>query len=110
VAAARRAADEVRRDGGPRFLELRTYRFRAHSMYDPDRYRAKDEVERWKQRDPIVSFVNLLREGRVIDDQDVARLERAAAAEIDDAVRAAEAGPLEPVEDLTRDVLTREVP
>ena len=46
--AARRAAEAVRAGGGPHFLELRTYRFRAHSMYDPDRYRDKAEVEQWK--------------------------------------------------------------
>ena len=51
--AARRAAAEVRDGGGPYFLELRTYRFRAHSMYDPDLYRTKDEIEHWKQHDPI---------------------------------------------------------
>ena len=49
----RRAVEAIRGGGGPRFLELRTYRFRAHSMYDPDRYRDKAEIERWKERDPI---------------------------------------------------------
>ena len=56
--ARRRAGGAARRGGGPRgggphFLELRTYRFRAHSMYDPERYRDKAEVEQWRQRDPI---------------------------------------------------------
>ena len=51
--AARRAVDAVRSGGGPHFLELRTYRFRAHSMFDPERYRTKDEVARWMERDPI---------------------------------------------------------
>jgi len=51
--ATRRAVDEIRGGGGPCFLELRTYRFRAHSMYDPDRYREKSEIEQWKQSDPI---------------------------------------------------------
>jgi pyruvate dehydrogenase E1 component alpha subunit len=60
--AARRAAAMVRAGGGPCFLELRTYRFRAHSMYDPELYRGKDEVERWKQRDPIHAFTAILRE------------------------------------------------
>jgi len=50
--AARHAVDRIRGGGGPCFLELRTYRFRAHSMYDPERYREKAEVERWRQRDP----------------------------------------------------------
>ena len=52
-AAARRAAAAVRAGEGPHFLEMRTYRFRSHSMYDPDRYRDKAEIEQWKQRDPI---------------------------------------------------------
>ena len=51
--AAERAATPIRAGGGPHFLELRTYRFRAHSMYDPELYRDKAEVETWKQRDPI---------------------------------------------------------
>jgi pyruvate dehydrogenase E1 component alpha subunit len=109
-AAVRRAAQAVRAGEGPRFLELRTYRFRAHSMYDPDRYRDKEEIERWKQRDPIVTFAALMREVKLIDDADLARLESAADAEIDAAVQAADEGPLEPVEDLTRDVVTKEVP
>ena len=45
--------DAVRSGGGPHFLELRTYRFRAHSMFDPERYRTKEEVARWMERDPI---------------------------------------------------------
>ena len=54
--ATRYAADSVRDGGGPRFLELKTYRFRAHSMYDAERYRDKAEVEHWKEQDPIERF------------------------------------------------------
>ena len=100
--AARSAVDAVRSGGGPVFLELLTYRFRAHSMYDPDRYREKAEIARWRQRDPIDLYVARLRgEGRLTDD-DLTAMETGVAAEVDDAVAAAEAGPLEPVEDLTR--------
>ncbi len=53
--AAHRAALEVRSGGGPCFLEFRTYRFRAHSMYDPQLYREKREIEEWKLRDPIAT-------------------------------------------------------
>ena len=56
--AARRAAVEIRGGGGPMLLELRTYRFRAHSMYDPERYRSKDEVEEWRRRDPLTLHRN----------------------------------------------------
>jgi pyruvate dehydrogenase E1 component alpha subunit len=108
--AARRAADSVRRGEGPRFLELRTYRFRAHSMYDSDRYRDREEIEGWKQRDPIELFRQRGRVEGWLGEADLEGIEREVAAEIEQAVRAAEEGPLEPVEKLTRDVLAREVP
>jgi TPP-dependent pyruvate/acetoin dehydrogenase alpha subunit len=108
-AAARRGVEAVRRGGGPRLLEAHTYRFRAHSMYDPDLYRPRDEIERWKRSDPIVRFSAALRARGLLGDADVAALEAAVAAEVDAAVTEAEAGPWEPVEDLLRDVHTAPV-
>jgi pyruvate dehydrogenase E1 component alpha subunit len=105
-AAARRAAEAVRGGGGPRLLEAHTYRFRAHSMYDPDLYRVKDEIERWKARDPIALFTTALRAQGLLTDADAAALERSVGAEVDAAVAEAEAGPWEPVEDLLKDVHT----
>ena len=104
--ATRRAADAVRRGLGPYFLELRTYRFRAHSMYDPELYRTKDEIEQWKTRDPIATFASMLRDWEILADADLAALETAVAGEIDAAVRVAEEGRWEPIEDLARDVYT----
>lgn len=102
-AAARRAADAVRAGGGPYFLEARTYRYRAHSMYDPDRYRDKAEVERWKGRDPIDTLEAALRaDGE--SDEAVDDLVHQIDAEIDQAVQAAEQAPSEPVETLLRHV------
>ena len=109
-AATRQAAEAVRRGDGPRLLELRTYRFRAHSMADPELYRGKDEVERWKGRDPIALFQARLREGGLLDDADLAAIETAVAAEVAAAVGVAEAGPWEPVEELTKDVYTPVTP
>jgi len=100
--AARRGAGAVRAGGGPHFLELRTYRFRAHSMYDPDRYRDKSEVERWKTRDPIDALAAQLKQHNEITDDDLEAIENEIAAEITDAIEAAEAAAIEPVEDLTR--------
>jgi pyruvate dehydrogenase E1 component alpha subunit len=100
--AARRAAAEVRDGDRPCFLELRTYRFRAHSMYDPDLYRGKDEVERWKLHDPIPALIERLQAQQLISDQDVEALERSVAQEIEAAIEFAEAGTFEPVEDLER--------
>jgi pyruvate dehydrogenase E1 component alpha subunit len=100
--AAARAVDAVRGGGGPHFLELRTYRFRAHSMYDPDRYRDKAEIERWRQRDPITALQARLQADGVLTEADVAALEAAVADEVDQAVAFAEAGTPEAVEDLAR--------
>lgn len=104
-AAARRGVDQVRR-GGPFLLEARTYRFRAHSMYDAELYRGKDEVEQWKKRDPIVTFTEHLRAEGLLNDADLAEVEAAVAAEVAEAVACAEAGPWEPVENLMKDVYT----
>jgi TPP-dependent pyruvate/acetoin dehydrogenase alpha subunit len=104
--ATRRAAAHVRRGDGPFLLELRTYRFRAHSTADPELYRGKEEVAEWRRRDPIALFTARLQEARLVSDADLAALETAVAGAIDEAVREAEAGPWEPVEDLTRDVYT----
>jgi pyruvate dehydrogenase E1 component alpha subunit len=104
--AARRAADAVRAGHGPRLLEARTYRFRAHSMYDPDLYRTKDEIDRWRESDPITRLTTVLRERGMLADSDLAALEASVAAEVAAAVAEAEAGPWEPVEDLLKDVHT----
>ena len=96
--ATRRAADAVRRGDGPYLLELHTYRFRAHSMYDPELYRSKQEVEHWKERDPIDTFDARLRALGLLDDETRARIDEEVAAELDAAVVEAEAAPLEPVE------------
>ncbi|MFE0368482.1 pyruvate dehydrogenase (acetyl-transferring) E1 component subunit alpha [Streptomyces tendae] len=102
--AARKAVEGIRAGTGPHLLELRTYRFRAHSMYDPDRYRHKAEVERWKERDPIVLLSERMRENGELDDKELARTERRVGREVDRAVEAAEQGPEEPVEHLLRHV------
>jgi len=108
-AAARRAIATIRGGGGPCLLELRTYRFRAHSMYDPERYRDSAEVTKWKERDPIELLARRLGSGEP-DAADRRELEAAIGAEIDSAVAAAEAAPLEPVEDLTRFVYSERPP
>ncbi|MEU5976259.1 pyruvate dehydrogenase (acetyl-transferring) E1 component subunit alpha [Streptomyces sp. NPDC047315] len=102
--AARRAVEGIRAGTGPHFLELRTYRFRAHSMYDPDRYREKTEIEQWRSRDPISQLMDRMRDSAELTDRDVARVERRITAEIDHAVDAAEQAPEEPVERLLQHV------
>ena len=101
-AAARRAVHQVRETGKPLFLECRTYRLRAHSMFDAQLYRDKSEVEDWRQRGPIIRFRSWLETNHMIHADDLARIEEAVATEITEAVAFAEAGAWEPVEELTR--------
>jgi len=108
--AAKQATDFVRSGNGPYLVECRTYRFRAHSMADPDLYRAKEEIESWKKRDPIALFERKLQEMGSLSDSDLARIESEIGVEIEDAVRFAEVSPREPVEDLLKDVQGRPAP
>jgi len=100
--ATRRAVEAIRAGAGPHFLELRTYRFRAHSMFDPELYRDKREVEEWKKRDPIPNFAALLQQHALVADGGLSKMETEIAGEIADAIAFAEAGTWEPIEDLTR--------
>ncbi len=104
--AARRAVAAIRAEGRPRFLESKTYRFRAHSMFDPDLYRSKEEVEAWKQKGPVLRFSSWALEAGLVHQTDIEALEKRIATTIEEAVRFAEEAPWEPVEDLERDVLT----
>ena len=101
-AAAGRAAASVRATASPYLIECRTYRFRAHSMFDPELYRSKAEVEEWKKRDPIELLASRLRQDSLIGETDIEDIEKAVAAEVQDAVAFADAGTLEPVAELTR--------
>jgi pyruvate dehydrogenase E1 component alpha subunit len=104
--ATQAAVKHVRGGRGPFLLEYRTYRFRAHSMYDAELYRSKSEVAEWKQRDPIMLYESRLRESGFLQETDRDKMESAIADEIAEAVAFAEASPWEPVEDLTKDVYT----
>ena len=106
--AAEKAAAYVRSGKGPYFLECRTYRFRAHSMFDPELYRTKEEVQTWKKRDPILTFGRRLKDWGIISDKDMDELNKKIDAEIKDAVAFAEAGACEPVEDLMRFVYSQQ--
>lgn len=103
-AAATRAVEAIRGGAGPFLLEARTYRYRAHSMYDPELYRDKAEVEKWKKRCPIETFAARLRQAGLLTEDDWHRLEASVAREVAEAVSVAEAGRWEPIEDLLTDV------
>ena len=104
--AAQEAVQFVRGGRGPYFLEFRTYRFRAHSMFDAELYRDKAEVERWRQKCPIAAFAGRANREGWLAAGDVDAIEAEVAREIEQAVAFAEAGAWEPVDLLTRDVYT----
>ena len=105
--ATREAVAYVKDRQAPYLLEAKTYRFRAHSMYDAELYRSKDEVELWKRRDPIGLLRKQLQEIGLSSESEFATLEAEAKTQVDLAVAVAEAGSWEVVEDLTKDVYTR---
>jgi pyruvate dehydrogenase E1 component alpha subunit len=104
--ATQAAAELVRDGGGPMFVEYRTYRFRAHSMFDAELYRAKAEVDAWKARGPIHGYTARLKAQGLLTEDEFLSIDAAAQAEVERAVAFAEAGTWEPVEDLLKDVTT----
>jgi len=104
---SRKAVAYVRERRAPMFVEFQTYRFRAHSMFDPDLYRDKEEVEQWKKRGPLHSFSDRLKAQGLMTEEDFQRLDVAVQAELKAAVDYAEAGHWEAVEELARDVLAQ---
>ena len=102
----KQVVQQVRDTGKPMFVELRTYRFRAHSMFDPELYRDKLEVEAWKLRGPIHTYTARLKSQGLLDEEEFLALDGQAMAEVGQAVAFAEAGTFEPVSELMRDVYT----
>lgn len=109
-AAARRAVHTVRESRKPYFLECRTYRLRAHSMFDAQLYREKAEVEAWRQKEPITRFQGWLQANHMMHPEDLSGIEAAIGAEIAAAVAFAEAGAWEPVAQLNRFVYAESAP
>ena len=109
VVAVHEAARKARAHamgGAPIFVEFQTYRFRAHSMFDPELYREKSEVEEWKKRGPIHNHSARLKAKGALTEERFLELDAAAQAEVDKAVAFAEAGTWEPIADLTKHVTT----
>src|SRR5271169_2912551 len=92
-AVVAQAVEQVREQRRPVLVEAVTYRFRGHSMADPEQYRTKEEVAQWRARDPIPTFGELLAEKGVIDEGDLVRIDAEATARVDAAVAFAEASP-----------------
>jgi pyruvate dehydrogenase E1 component alpha subunit len=102
--AAGKALDHVRAGNGPYLLEITTYRFRGHSMGDPERYRRADEVKRWQENDPIGIYRAQLLEKKVASAKTIDEVEARVEAEVGEAVAFAEASPEPVASDLYSDI------
>lgn len=102
--AVSRAAERARAGEGPTFLEFRTYRYRGHSMSDPQKYRSKDEVETYKQRDAIETIKQHILTNGLATEADIAAIDQAIKAKVDEAVKFAEDSPYPPAEEAFKDV------
>jgi pyruvate dehydrogenase E1 component alpha subunit len=107
-ASVHEAAKRVRAGHGPAFIEAITYRFRGHSMADPEFYRSKDEVQHWKALDPIPNFRRKLEEDGLLDEAGYATLQQEVEDSVNEATRFAEESPDPPLEALTQHVYAEE--
>ncbi len=102
--AVSRAAARARAGEGPTFLEFRTYRYRGHSMSDPQKYRSKDEVEQYKQRDPIEYVKSRIFEQNIATEEELAAIDQKIKGQVDEAVKFAEESPYPDAEEAYKDV------
>jgi len=108
-AATQRALAQIRAGAGPAFLEARTYRFRAHSMFDTQAYRSRDEIDDWRQLDPIERLRRWMEANHQLSAAEAQLIETEVTAELAAALAFAEAGTLEPLDELERFTLMERV-
>lgn len=106
--AIQKAAEHCRKGNGPYLLDIRTYRYKGHSMSDPQKYRTKEEVNEYKEKDPLAQVLNVIMEQGWLDEKGVEKAEAKVKAEVDEAVKFAEESPLPELSELYTDVYTQE--
>jgi pyruvate dehydrogenase E1 component alpha subunit len=106
--AVSRAAARARSGEGPTFLEFRTYRYRGHSMSDPQKYRSKEEVETYKDRDPIENVKARILENRIATQADLDAIDAKIKVQVQESVDFAEASPFPTADEAYKDVYVQE--
>jgi pyruvate dehydrogenase E1 component alpha subunit len=106
--AVSRAADRARRGDGPTFLEFRTYRYRGHSMSDPQKYRSKEEVEKYKSHDPIEQIRNTILSTKIGTEAELEAIDLKIKGQVEEAVKFAEESSYPPVSEAYKDVYMQE--
>ena len=102
--AIEEAAARARRGDGPTLLDIRTYRYKGHSMSDPQKYRTKQEVAEWMERDPIVHVLNVIKDNKWLTQKQIDKIEADTKKQVMDAVKFAEESPYPDKEELYKDV------
>ncbi len=103
-----RAVNRAREKGGPSLLEIKTYRYKGHSMSDPQKYRDKEEVEEYKQRDPIDHVLKVLKDEYKVADEAIETINERVKTEVDECVKFAEESPWPDDNELLKDVYVQE--
>jgi len=106
--AVAEAAERARRGDGPTLLEMRTYRYKGHSMSDPQKYRTKEEVEEYKQRDPVEQVLGTIRDNSILTEEEIETIISKVKTQVNDAVKFAEESPWPDGMDAYKDVYMQE--
>jgi pyruvate dehydrogenase E1 component alpha subunit len=106
--AVSEAAERARRGDGPTLLEMRTYRYKGHSMSDPQKYRTKEEVEEYKQRDPVEQVLGTIRDNKILTEEEIEAIIAKVKTQVNDAVKFAEESPWPDGMDAFKDVYVQE--
>jgi pyruvate dehydrogenase E1 component alpha subunit len=106
--AIEEAADRARKGEGPTLLDIRTYRYKGHSMSDPQKYRTKDEVADWMEQDPIQHCLNVIQENNWMSDKEITAVQDWVKNEVAECVEFAENSPYPEGKELYEDVYKEE--
>jgi len=102
--AVLRAVNRAREGGGPTLLELKTYRYKGHSISDPQKYRTKEEVEEYKQRDPIEMVLRTIREKKFATEDEINAINQRVNEQVEESVKFAEESPWPDDSEVLKDI------
>lgn len=106
--AIEKAADRARKGDGPTLLDIQTYRYKGHSMSDPQKYRTKEEVEQYKQQDPIQKVLQTIKDNKFASEKELEAIEKKVNEMVEESVKFAEESPLPDTSELYKDVYAQE--
>lgn len=99
-----RAVTRAREKGGPTLLEIKTYRYKGHSISDPQKYRTKEEVEEYKQKDPITAILSAIKDHKIATEEEIRQINERVDAAVAESVKFAEESPWPNDDEVLKDV------